>query len=112
MKKKILMVSPECAPFSKVGGLADMVSSISKQFAEDGCEVKKNLDNIATSRYESYTEFVEEAKEYKEKIKYEGKKKETFEKQHHNKSAVKISAQKRQASRRTMKQQIDIEEEN
>ncbi|MBO5255260.1 MAG: glycogen/starch synthase [Opitutales bacterium] len=40
MKKKILMVSPECAPFSKVGGLADMVSSLSKQFAEDGCEVK------------------------------------------------------------------------
>ena len=40
MKKKILMVSPECAPFSKVGGLADMVSSLSKQFAESGCEVK------------------------------------------------------------------------
>lgn len=40
MKKKILMVSPECAPFSKVGGLADMVASISKQFADDGCEVK------------------------------------------------------------------------
>ncbi len=40
MKKKILMVSPECAPFSKVGGLADMVSSLSKQLAESGCEVK------------------------------------------------------------------------
>ena len=40
IKKKILMVSPECAPFSKVGGLADMVASLSKQFAEDGCEVK------------------------------------------------------------------------
>lgn len=37
---KILMVSPECAPFSKVGGLADMVSSLSKEFAADGCEVK------------------------------------------------------------------------
>lgn len=34
------MVSPECAPFSKVGGLADMVSSLSKEFAADGCEVK------------------------------------------------------------------------
>lgn len=40
MKKKILMVSPECAPFSKVGGLSDMVASLSKQFAEDGCQVK------------------------------------------------------------------------
>lgn len=37
---KILMVSSECAPFSKVGGLADMVSSISKQFADMGCDVK------------------------------------------------------------------------
>ena len=40
MKKKILMVSPECAPFSKVGGLADMVASLSKQFAESGSQVK------------------------------------------------------------------------
>ncbi len=37
---KILMISPECAPFSKVGGLADMVSSLSKQFAADGHDVK------------------------------------------------------------------------
>ncbi len=34
------MVSPECAPFSKVGGLADMAASISKRFADSGCEVK------------------------------------------------------------------------
>lgn len=40
MKLKILMVSSECAPFSKVGGLADMVSSLSKQFAADGYDVK------------------------------------------------------------------------
>lgn len=37
---KILMVSPECAPFSKVGGLADMVSALSKQFAAIGAEVR------------------------------------------------------------------------
>ena len=37
---KILMISPECAPFSKAGGLGDMVSSISKRFAEAGCDVK------------------------------------------------------------------------
>ena len=40
MKMKILMISPECAPYSKVGGLGDMVSSISKQFAASGCDVK------------------------------------------------------------------------
>lgn len=40
MKMKVLMISPECAPYSKVGGLGDMVSSISKQFADSGCDVK------------------------------------------------------------------------
>ncbi len=40
MKTKILMVSPECAPFSKVGGLADMASSLSKEFAAKGCDVR------------------------------------------------------------------------
>lgn len=80
---------------------------------ESNCNVKENLDKIADSRYESYMEFVEEAKEYKEKIKYEGRKKETFEKKNNNKTAVKISVQKRQASRRTLKQGVEanIEEE-
>lgn len=73
------------------------------------CAVK---EHVSESRYESYVEFVEEAKEYKERIKYEGKKKETFEKQNNNKTAVKISAHKRQASRRTLKQQINIEEDD
>lgn len=77
---------------------------------EIGCNVKENLDKINISRYESYLEFVEEAKEYKDKITYEGKKKETFEKRNNNKTSVKISAQKRQASRRTMKQKIDVDD--
>ncbi len=80
---------------------------------ETDCSVKNNLDKIAESRYDSYKEFVEEAKEYKEKIKYEGRKKETFEKKHNDKTAVKISAQKRTSSRRTLKQQLykeDIDE--
>ena len=34
---------------------------------------------------------------------------ETFEKQNNNKSAVKISAQKRQGSRRTLKQKINTD---
>lgn len=37
---KILMLAPECAPFSKVGGLADMVASLSKELAENGHDVK------------------------------------------------------------------------
>lgn len=74
---------------------------------ETDCAVK---EHVSATRYKSYIEFVEEAKEYKERIKYEGRKKETFEKQHNDKTTVKISANKRQGSRRTLKQKIDIKE--
>lgn len=73
---------------------------------ETGCNVIEHLSEIPKTRYESYLAFVEEAKTYKEKIKYEGKKKETFKKQDNDKTRVKISAQKRLASRRVQKQNI------
>lgn len=80
---------------------------------EDGCNVLEHIDSIPQSRYKSYIDFVKEAKEYKEKVKYEGTKKETFKKQTNNKTTVKISTQKRLASRNTQKQKIykeDIDE--
>jgi ribosome biogenesis GTPase len=79
---------------------------------EDGCEVLKHIDEIDESRYESYVEFVSEALEYKEKIKYNGIKKETAQKFKNNRVQVKISDRKRQASRNTRKQNIykEIEE--
>ena len=43
---------------------------------EDGCNVLENIDKIDESRYESYIAFIDEAKEYKERIKFEGKKQE------------------------------------
>ncbi len=73
---------------------------------EDGCEVLKNIEHIDESRYESYIEFVNEAIEYKEKIKYNGVKQETARKFKNNKVYVKISDKKRQASRNTRKQMI------
>lgn len=79
---------------------------------EDGCEVLKNIDKIDPTRYESYIEFVNEALEYKEKVKYNGVKKETSQKLRNNKVIAKISEKKRQAARNTMKQMIykEIEE--
>lgn len=79
---------------------------------EDGCEVLKHIEEIDETRYESYVEFVSEALEYKEKIKYNGIKKETAHKFKNNKLHVKISDKKRQASRNTQKQRIykEIEE--
>jgi len=73
---------------------------------EDGCAVLQHIEDIAESRYESYIEFVNEAFEYKEKIKYNGKKQETSHKVKDNKVYVKISGKKRQASRNTTRQMI------
>ncbi|MBQ3310947.1 ribosome small subunit-dependent GTPase A [bacterium] len=78
---------------------------------EVGCAVIENLEKIDETRYESYLNFVEEAKEYKEKIKYSGTKKEreSHFKQTHDKIAVKISSRKRQSARNTQKQNIHKE---
>lgn len=81
---------------------------------EDGCNVLNNIDKIDATRYESYLAFIDEAKEYKERIKYEGKKEEHSKKFVHNKHIAKISEKKRQSARNTLKQNIykGIEDEN
>lgn len=79
---------------------------------EDGCNVLKNINKIDDTRYESYLAFIDEAKEYKERIKYEGKKEEQSKKMVHNKQIAKISGKKRQSSRNTLKQKIYLELEN
>ncbi len=73
---------------------------------EAGCEVLKHIEEIDETRYKSYVEFVSEAIEYKEHIKYNGQKKETSQKFKNNKNQVKISERKRQASRNTRRQNI------
>ncbi len=73
---------------------------------ESGCMVLSNLNKIAPTRYESYLKFVAEAFEYKEKVKYSGLKKETFQKIKNDNVVAKISSKKRQASRNTNRQKI------
>jgi ribosome biogenesis GTPase len=73
---------------------------------ETGCAVKENISEIDETRYESYLEFVTEAKEYKEKVKYHGVKVETVHKKNNDEIAVKISSRKRQSARNTLKQNI------
>ena len=70
---------------------------------EDGCAVLDNLSKIDDTRYESYLEFVEEAKDYKKRVTFEGKKKETSKKIVNNKSVAKISERKRQVARNNLK---------
>ena len=73
---------------------------------ETDCAIKAHLGEIDETRYESYIAFVEEALEYKEKVKYQGIKSETTHKKTHDKVAVKISTRKRQSARNTLKQNI------
>ncbi len=79
---------------------------------EIGCEVLNHIEEIDSTRYESYVAFVGEAIEYKEKIKYNGKKEEVSHKVKDNKVQAKISEKKRQASRNTQRQKIYKEIEN
>ena len=81
---------------------------------EDGCAILENVENISETRYTSYVSFIDEAKEYKERVKFSGKKEETYSKENNNKSMAKISSRKRQDSRKLSKQKLgkeDLEDE-
>ena len=67
---------------------------------EKGCNVLVHIESIDKSRYESYLKFVNEAKEYKTKVTYSGKKTESSSKIVHNKKLTKISSKKRVTSRK------------
>lgn len=73
---------------------------------EDGCVVLENIDEIDISRYQSYLSFVQEAKDYKEKVKLQGIKQETSHKETLNKKVAKISHRKRESARNVLKQKI------
>lgn len=79
---------------------------------EADCNVLKHIDSIDISRYQSYLAFVQEAREYKEKIRLEGTKKETSHKEGLNRQVAKISTRKRQAGRSTLKQSLYKDLEN
>lgn len=76
---------------------------------EEDCNVLNHLDEIDISRYQSYCSFVNEAMEYKQKVKFQGTKQESLHKKTMNKQVAKISNKKREASRNTIKQQLKTE---
>ena len=82
-----------------------------------GCAVLNNLDKINLERYQSYLEFLEEAREYKYKVTYGSQKEEETKKHTHGANKAKISRTKRQSARNTQRQIMKnlheiIEEEN
>lgn len=72
---------------------------------DEDCNVIKNLDKIHKTRYQSYLNFLMEAKEYKQKVTYESQKIETGTKKHLDKNFTKISSKKRTLSRKKLNQQ-------
>lgn len=72
---------------------------------DEECAVRKNLDKIAPERYQSYLDFLEEAKDFKQKVTFESQKEEIFTKKNLDKDFVKISSKKRNFSRKKINQQ-------
>ena len=101
MPNEVDLLFPEIAQYKQYCKFQDCL-----HINESDCAVKAHLDTIDETRYSSYLEFVDEAKEYKEKVKYQGRKVEASHKIHNDKAAVKISARKRQSARNTLKQNI------
>lgn len=81
---------------------------------EDGCAFSDIIQNMNENRYESYKKFVEEAKQYEEKISNRSIKNEGNTKYNQNKIMTKISHKKRELTRKTAKQKFykeDIQDE-
>ena len=112
----LTQVSPYGLIQSFFSTLFECPSVLKDEFNMKGFEYKVldklNLEKIDESRYQSYLEFVEEAKVYKNKIKNEGNKTEDKRKLQGSRVAPKISIKKRSVSRNTSKQNIYKEIDN
>lgn len=106
LPKDVDKLFPEISAYNKNCKFSDCL-----HISENNCNVIKNIDKIAQSRYESYTAFVKEAQEYKEKITYQGYKKESTFKVLNDKKVTKISTKNREKARNTEKQEIKTKEE-
>ena len=92
--------------FPEIKSLNNCRYSDCTHILENDCNVLANIDKIHQTRYNSYIKFVEEAKEYKKKITFEGKKCESSSKFNKGVEIAKISDRKRALSRKTVNQNI------
>ena len=95
---------PEISQFAKECKFSDCLHE-----NEQGCNVIEHISEIASSRYQSYLDMLNEAKEYKKRIQNQGIKIETKLKTINEKFVPKISAKKRDFSRKKAKQLLKIE---
>lgn len=106
LPKDVDKLFPEICLYNKNCKFSDCL-----HISEKDCTVLDNIDKIAPSRYESYKVFVSEAQEYKEKMLYQGHKKEDNFKLLNDKKVTKISTKNREKARNTEKQDIKTKEE-
>ncbi len=78
--------------------------------SEDECSAENITRSMKPCRFDSYKKFVEEAIEYQEKISKISVKKEANVKYNKNKMMTKISHKKRNLSRKTINQNINLED--
>jgi len=76
---------------------------------EIGCKILESINEIDETRYQSYLQFVKEAKEYKKQVTYNGIKTESKTKLINDRHVTKISNKKRQISRRKSNQELEKE---
>jgi ribosome biogenesis GTPase / thiamine phosphate phosphatase len=79
---------------------------------EEGCAVREHLDELAVSRYKSYTTLIGEAREYEETLKATSEKEERGYKVLHRKGQeelyiLRLKEKNRDAARNTQKQQVN-----
>ena len=116
--KDCLHIEADCEQRLKGSETSEAVTPFNASTQAAGCNVLANIDDIDLSRYQSYLSFVQEAKEFKEKVRAQGSKKETSQKETSqkeglNKQVAKISTRKRQGARNTLKQNLykDLKED-
>ena len=107
MPAEVGLLFREIAGIQKDYGACKFSDCLHEQ--ETGCRILEHKSLIDETRYQSYLQFIKEAKEYKKQITYGGKKTETRSKTVHNREITKISSKKRQLSRRRTNQDIDKE---
>lgn len=76
---------------------------------EANCTILDNIQEIDETRYQSYLQFLKEAKDYKKQVTYNGIKSESKSKFINDKHITKISSKKRQISRKKSNQELDKE---
>ncbi len=103
---EVYKLFPEIAKYNKYCKFNDCL-----HITESCCSVLDNIKKIPQSRYQSYITFVEEAREYKEKLSQQGHKKEDNFKILNDKKITKINTKHREKSRNVEKQTIKMKED-